>query len=106
MPTGVKEKMERGTSGEVFIYSVKDLYPARIFVKEGMSFIIDDVTIDETEFGETAIFTTEIGEEYLTTAVALVNFAKRLMENPDCLPMRVKIITRESARGRRYLWVE
>lgn len=91
---------------EVYIHTVSDLFPPRRFVKAGMAFVIDDVTIDETEFGETAIFTTETGEEYLTTAVALVNFAKRLMDYPDCLPMRVKIITRESARGRRYLWVE
>ncbi len=98
--------METRTNGEVFIHSVKDLFPPRIFVKEGMAFVIDDVTIDDTEFGETAVFTTSTGEEYLTTAVALVNFAKRLMENPECLPMKVKIITRESERGRRYLWVE
>ena len=98
--------MKTGTSGEVFIHSVEDLFPPRRFVKEGMAFVIDDVTIDDTEFGETAVFTTSTGEEYLTTAVALVNFAKRLMENPECLPMKVEIITRESERGRRYLWVE
>lgn len=67
----------------------------------GDSVVIHDVDFAESQYGEVALLTTDEGRRY-TGAVALVDFCKRLSDNPDFMPISVTVTEAISDKGRTY----
>lgn len=72
-------------------------------LEPGMSIVIDDVELTIGKYGEVAIFWSETGGKYYSSARALVHAAKVLKENPDYLPVRGTVAVATSKAGREYL---
>ena len=71
-------------------------------LNDGDVIIITGVSIDKGRFGELVVFDTPEGKRY-SGAIAIVDFALRLIEHPEYMPVRVKVAEVTSALGRRYL---
>lgn len=71
-------------------------------IEDGDVLIITGLTIDEGPFGGYVVFDTTEGKRY-SGATAVLDFALRLKENPELMPVKVKAIEVISAVGRKYM---
>ena len=71
-------------------------------IEDGDILTITGVTIDEGPFGGYVVFQTLEGKRY-SGATAIMDFALKLREKPELMPVKVKAIEVISAVGRKYL---
>ncbi len=67
----------------------------------GDTIVIRSVSFTDSLYGEVAVLSTDEGRRY-TGATALVDFCKRLADNPEFLPMKVTVTEMVSSNGRTY----
>ena len=71
-------------------------------IEDGDILIITGVTIDEGPFGGYVVFDTTEGKRY-SGATAIMDFALKLREKPELMPVKVRAIEVVSAVGRKYM---
>jgi len=71
-------------------------------IEDGDILIITGVTIDEGPFGGYVVFDTTEGKRY-SGATAIMDFALKLREKPELMPVKVRAIEVVSAVGRKYI---
>lgn len=71
-------------------------------IEDGDILIITGVTIDEGPFGGYVVFDTTEGKRY-SGATAIMDFALKLREKPELMPVKVRAIEVVSAMGRKYM---
>ncbi len=89
---------------QIKLFSVEEFLEETGFGKKleiGDSVVIRDIDFSESQYGEVALLTTDEGRRY-TGAVALVDFCKKLYNNPDFLPIAVTVTEAISDKGRTY----
>jgi len=90
---------------EVTVHGYNDVVGESEYRKKlspGDVIIIRSVNLVNGHYGEIAVFETTQGKRY-SGAMAIVDFAEKLLLKPELLPVKVGVVEAISAMGRRYI---